>query len=81
MAPERMNPKRMTLAAVLVLTVVFLSPIAYLAGQRAGAWLTTPAAERDGTGAPGPSLDDNELDPGSMGERLNPGGRSAAAEI
>ncbi|HKW91234.1 MAG TPA: hypothetical protein VJX92_04995 [Methylomirabilota bacterium] len=81
MAPERMTPKRVTLAAVLVLTVVFLSPIAYLAGQRAGAWLTTPAAEHAGTGTPWPSLDDNEHDPGSMGERLKPGGRSAVAEI
>jgi len=85
MAPERMTPKRMTLAAVLVLTVVFLSPIAYLAGQRAGAWLTAPAVERAETGAetgaPWPSLDDNEHDPGSMGERLKPGGRSAVAEI
>ena len=81
MAPERMTPKRMTLAAVLVLTVVFLSPIAYLAGQRAGAWLTAPAAERADTGAPWPSLDDNEHDPGSTGERLKPGGRGAVAEI
>ena len=32
-----MTPRRMALAAVLVLTVVFLSPIAYFAGQRAGA--------------------------------------------
>ncbi len=79
MAPERMTPRRMTLAAVLVLTVVFLSPIAYLAGQRAGTWLTAPAAERAGT--PWPSLDDNEHDPGSMGERLKPSGRNAVAEI
>ncbi len=78
MAPERMTPRRMTLAAVLVLTVVFLSPIVYLAGQRAGTWLTTPAAERV---APWPSLDDNEHDPGSMGERMKPGGRGSVAEI
>jgi len=43
-----MTPRRMALAAALVLTVVFLSPIAYLAGQRAGVWLSTPAAERSG---------------------------------
>ena len=32
-----MTPKLMTLAAVVVLTVVFLSPVAYMAGQRATA--------------------------------------------
>lgn len=51
-----MTPKRMALAAALVLTVVFLSPIAYLAGQRAGSWLTTAATSRTW-----PSLD--EVDP------------------
>jgi len=50
-----MTPKLVALAAVVVLTVVFLSPIAYLAGQRAGVWLTTPAVERTG---PWPSLDE-----------------------
>ena len=66
-----MTPERMTLAAVLVLTVVFLSPIAYLAGQRAGIWLTTPAMER---ATPWPSLEEGEHDPGSLGERLKPAG-------
>ena len=52
-----MTPKRMALAAVVILTVVFLSPIAYMAGQCAGVWLTAPAAERTG---PWPSLDETE---------------------
>ena len=55
-----MTPRRMALAAVLVLTVVFLSPIAYLTGQRTGLWLTTPAAEPAG---PWPSLDEAEREP------------------
>lgn len=67
--PNRMSPRRMIVAAVLVLTVVFLSPIAYLAGQRAGAWLTAPPM--DGAG-PWPSLDEGERDPGGMGENLKP---------
>lgn len=66
-----MTLRRMTLAAVFVLAVVFLSPIAYLAGQRAGLWLLTPAAEQVN---PWPSLDEGEHDPGSMGERLKPAG-------
>jgi len=72
-----MTPQRMTLAAVLVLTVVFLSPIAYLAGQRTGLWLATPAMER---GNPWPSLEEGEHDPG-MGERLKPAGAVTVADI
>ena len=52
-----MTPKLMALAAVLVLTVVFLSPIAYLAGQRAGVWLTDA---RGGATGPWPSVDEGE---------------------
>lgn len=70
-----MTPQRMTLAAVLVLTVVFLSPIAYLTGQRAGLWLTTPAMEPASN--PWPSLEEGEHDPGGMGERLKPAGTVA----
>jgi hypothetical protein len=70
-----MTPKRMTLAAVLALTVVFLSPIAYLAGQKASIWLTTPAVEREN---PWPSADEVERDPGAMGERLKPAGGGIA---
>jgi hypothetical protein len=55
----------MLLAAVLALTVVFLSPIAYMAGERAGLWLTSPTAEP----GPWPSVDDAERDAGSPGER------------
>jgi hypothetical protein len=67
--PERMSPKRMILTGMIVLGVVFLSPIAYLTGQRAGLWLTTPALESAG---PWPSLDEGEMDPGGMGEKLKP---------
>jgi hypothetical protein len=70
-----MTPKRMALAAVLVLTVVFLSPIVYLAGHRASLWLTTPAVEHSG---PWSGLDEGERDPGSMGERLKPAGGGVA---
>jgi hypothetical protein len=73
-----MTPKRMTLAAVLVLMVVFLSPIVYMAGHRASLWLATPAAEVEGGGA-WPSLDEGERDPGNMGERLKPA--NGVAEI
>jgi hypothetical protein len=73
-----MTPKRMTLAAVLVLTVVFLSPIVYLAGHRASLWLATPAVEHS---VPWQSLDEGEQDPGSMGERLKPAGGTGVAEI
>jgi hypothetical protein len=74
-----MTLKRMTLLAMLVLTVAFLSPIAYLAGQRAGVWLTTPAVDR-GAG-PWPSLEEGELDPGGMGEHLKPAGPGVVAII
>ena len=67
--PDRMSPKRMIVAGVIVLTVVFLSPIAYLAGQQAGLWLTTPTLPSAG---PWPSLDEGERDPGGMGENLKP---------
>ena len=70
-----MTLRRMTLAAVLVLTVVFLSPIAYMAGQRAGLWLTTPVVEH---GSPWPSLEEGEHDPGPLGERLKPAGGGVA---
>jgi hypothetical protein len=65
----------MTLAAVLALTVVFLSPIVYLAGQRAGVWLTTPAAER----GPWPSVDEGEA--GDMPERSKPAVRPGFGQI
>ena len=55
-----MTPKLMALAAVVVLTVVFLSPIAYIAGQRASMWLAAPAAERTGAS---PSQDEAEREP------------------
>ena len=60
-----MTPRRMVLAAVLALTVVFLSPIAYMAGERAGLWLTSPAGES----GPWPSVDDADRDAGSPVER------------
>jgi hypothetical protein len=71
-----MTPKRMALAAVLVLAVVFLSPIAYLAGQRAGLWLTTPAVERTG---PWPSLDEAEPEPSP--DRFKPPVRPGFGDI
>ena len=67
--PDRMSPKRLIVVGVIMLTVVFLSPIAYLAGQQAGLWLITPAVDSAG---PWPSLDEGELDPGGMGENLKP---------
>jgi len=67
--PDRISPQRLLVVAVVVLTVVFLSPIAYLAGQRAGTWLTAPSVE---TAGPWPSLDEGERDPGGMGENLRP---------
>ena len=67
--PDRMSPKRLIVVGVIMLTVVFLSPIAYLAGQQAGLWLITPAVDSAG---PCPSLDEGELDPGGMGENLKP---------
>lgn len=72
-----MTPKRMTLAAVLILTVVFLSPIVYLAGQRAGIWLTTAAAER----GPWPSVDEGERDAGDTPERSKPAVRPGFGQI
>jgi len=67
--PDRMSPKHMVVTGMIVLSIVFLSPIAYLAGQRAGLWLTTPTLESAG---PWPSLDEGEMDPGGMGEKLKP---------
>jgi hypothetical protein len=67
----------MTLAAALALTVVFLSPIVYLAGQRAGVWLTTPAAER----GPWPGVDEGERDAGDMPERSKPAVRPGFGQI
>lgn len=67
--PDRMSPKRVMVVGVIVLTVVFLSPIAYLAGQQAGLWLITPAVDSAG---PWPGIDEGELDPGGMGENLKP---------
>ena len=73
-----MTPRRMALAAVLVLTVVFLSPIAFLAGQRAGVWLSTPAAERTG---PWLSGDEGEREPTTPAERSKPQVRPGFGEI
>jgi hypothetical protein len=63
-----MTPKLMALAAVVVLTVVFLSPVAYMAGQRASLWLIAPAAEPTG---PWPSVDEAEREDGPI-ERSKP---------
>lgn len=73
-----MTLRRMALAAVLVLTVVFLSPIVYLAGQRAGAWLTTAAVERSG---PWPSLDEGDSESAAPAERARPAVRPGFGEI
>ena len=72
-----MTPKLMALAAVVVLTVVFLSPVAYMAGQRASVWLTAPAAEPTG---PWPSVDEAEREPGST-ERSKPPVRPGFGDI
>jgi hypothetical protein len=72
-----MTLRGMTLAAVLVLSVVFLSPIVYLAGQRAGVWLTTPAAER----GPWPSVDEGERDAGDMPEHSKPSVRPGFGQV
>lgn len=72
-----MTPKLVALAGAVVLTVVFLSPIAYLAGQRAGVWLTAPAAERTG---PWPSLDDAEPELGPT-DRFKPPVRPGFGQI
>ena len=74
-----MSLKRMLFAGVLILTVVFLSPIAFMAGQRAGLWLTTPTAS-EGAG-PWPSVEDGERDPGNTGERLFQPAASPVAEV
>jgi len=63
-----MTPKLMAVAAIAVLTVVFLSPVAYMAGQRASVWLTAPAAEPAG---PWPSVDEAEREGGPT-ERAKP---------
>ncbi len=72
-----MTLKRMALAAVVVLTVVFLSPIAYMAGQRASVWLAAPAAEPAG---PWPSVDEAEPEPGPT-ERSKPPVRPGFGDI
>ena len=71
-----MTPRRMVLAAAVALTVVFLSPIAYMAGERAGLWLTSSAAES----GPSPSVDDAERDSGSPVEK-KPGVRPGFGQI
>ena len=72
-----MTPKLMALAAVVVLTVVFLSPVAYMAGQRATVWLTVPAGEPTG---PWPSVDAAEREHGPM-ERVKPPVRPGFGDI
>lgn len=72
-----MTPKRMALAAVIALTVVFLSPIAYLAGQRAGVWLTEQTVERTGSL---PSLDEAEREQGPL-DRFRPPARPGFGDI
>jgi len=72
-----MTPKLMALAAVVVLTVVFLSPVAYMAGQRATEWLTAPAGEPTG---PWPSVDEAERDAGPT-ERSRPPVRPGFGDI
>jgi hypothetical protein len=72
-----MTPKRMALAAVVVLTVVFLTPVAYMAGQSASVWLTAPAAEPAG---PWPSVDEAEREPGPT-ERSKPPVRPGFGDI
>jgi len=72
-----MTPKLMALAAVVVLTVVFLSPVAYMAGQRATLWLIAPAGESTG---PWPSVDEAEREPGPT-ERSKPPVRPGFGDI
>ena len=72
-----MTPKLMALAAVVVLTVVFLSPVAYMAGQRASVWLAAPAAEPAG---PWPSVDEAERESGPT-ERSRPPVRPGFGDI
>jgi len=64
-----MTPKLLALAAVVVLTVVFLSPVAYMAGQRTSLWLTAPHGEPAG---PWPSVDDPEREQGPMERAKTP---------
>jgi hypothetical protein len=71
-----MTPKLMALAAVVVLTVVFLSPVAYMAGQRATIWLTAPAGEN----GPWPSVDEAEREQGPT-ERAKPPVRPGFGDI
>ena len=72
-----MTPKLMALAAVVVLTVVFLSPVAYMAGQRASLWLIAPAGEGNG---PWPSVDEAERDAAPT-ERAKPPVRPGFGDI
>jgi hypothetical protein len=72
-----MTPKLMALAAAVVLTVVFLSPAAFMAGQRASVWLTSPGAEPTG---PWPSVDEAEREPGPT-ERAKPPVRPGFGDI
>jgi hypothetical protein len=74
---DPMTLKLMALAAVVVLTVVFLSPVAYLAGQRATVWLTAPAGEPTG---PWPSVDEAEREQGPT-ERSRPPVRPGFGDI
>ena len=71
-----MTPKLMALAAVVVLTVVFLSPVAYMAGQRATIWLTAPMGEN----GPWPSVDEAEREQGPT-ERAKPPVRPGFGDI
>lgn len=75
-----MTPKLMALAAVVVLTVVFLSPVAYMAGQRATVWLTAPAGESGESTGPWPSVDDAEREQGPT-ERAKPPVRAGFGDI
>ncbi|HJR51288.1 MAG TPA: hypothetical protein VJ794_09305 [Gemmatimonadales bacterium] len=72
-----MTPKLLVLAGAIALTVVFLSPIAYLAGERAGVWLTTPTVEPTG---PWPSLDEAEPETGPA-DRFKPSVRPGFGQI
>jgi hypothetical protein len=72
-----MTPKLMALAAVVVLTVVFLSPVAYMAGQRASLWLIAPATEPTG---PWPSVDEAEREADPT-ERTKPAVRPGFGDI
>jgi len=72
-----MTSKLMALAGVVVLTVVFLSPVAYMAGQRVSVWLTSPTAEPTG---PWPSVDEAEREQGPT-ERAKPQMRPGFGDI